>query len=183
MKKVIATAAAPQAVGPYSQAVEADGTVYVSGQLPIDPISGTMPGRPADRTIAAQHRGDPRRSRMLVRQRGQIDRFARRYQQFRGHERSLRSILHRADAGPGVLSGRGAAQRRKSRDRCDRRKIDAVRLSYRENDRTLLSGRFCRWESVAGRAAACGLIRSRGFSGFRSDRRTGSGRSLRRPIS
>lgn len=54
MKKVIATAAAPQAVGPYSQAVEADGTVYVSGQLPIDPISGTMPrirspGRPTNR--------------------------------------------------------------------------------------------------------------------------------------
>lgn len=42
MKKVIATAAAPQAVGPYSQAVEADGTVYVSGQLPIDPISGVL---------------------------------------------------------------------------------------------------------------------------------------------
>ena len=174
MKKVIATAAAPQAVGPYSQAVEADGTVYVSGQLPIDPISGTMPD-----TVARQ----TERSRMLVRQRGQIDRFARRYQQFRGHERSLRSILHRADAGPGVLSGRGAAQRRKSRDRCDRRKIDAVRFSYRENTRTATSGRFCRWESVAGRAAACGLIRSRGFSGFRSDRRTGSGRSLRRPIS
>ena len=50
MKKVIATAAAPQAVGPYSQAVEADGTIYVSGQLPIDPISGTMPGTVARQT-------------------------------------------------------------------------------------------------------------------------------------
>ena len=50
MKKVIATAAAPQAVGPYSQAVEADGTVYVSGQLPIDPISGTMPDTVARQT-------------------------------------------------------------------------------------------------------------------------------------
>ena len=48
MKKVIATAAAPQAVGPYSP--EADGTVYVSGQLPIDPISGTMPDTVARQT-------------------------------------------------------------------------------------------------------------------------------------
>ena len=39
-----------QAVGPYSQAVEADGTVYVSGQLPIDPISGTMPDTVARQT-------------------------------------------------------------------------------------------------------------------------------------
>lgn len=43
MKKIIATAAAPAAVGPYSQAVEAGGTLYVSGQLPIDPTTKTMP--------------------------------------------------------------------------------------------------------------------------------------------
>ena len=43
MKKIIATTAAPAAVGPYSQAVEAGGTLYVSGQLPIDPITKTMP--------------------------------------------------------------------------------------------------------------------------------------------
>lgn len=43
MKKIIATTEAPAAVGPYSQAVEAGGTLYVSGQLPIDPIAKTMP--------------------------------------------------------------------------------------------------------------------------------------------
>lgn len=43
MKKVIATEAAPAAVGPYSQAIEANGTLYVSGQLPIDPSTGLMP--------------------------------------------------------------------------------------------------------------------------------------------
>ncbi|MDE5944959.1 MAG: Rid family detoxifying hydrolase [Rikenella sp.] len=43
MKKIIATTAAPAAVGPYSQAVEAGGTLYVSGQLPIDPATKTMP--------------------------------------------------------------------------------------------------------------------------------------------
>lgn len=42
MKQPIATQQAPAAIGPYSQAVEANGTVYVSGQLPIDPKTGTF---------------------------------------------------------------------------------------------------------------------------------------------
>lgn len=43
MKKVIATQAAPGAIGPYSQAIEANGMVYTSGQLPINPATGEMP--------------------------------------------------------------------------------------------------------------------------------------------
>ncbi len=43
-KKVIATEQAPKAIGPYSQAVEANGTVYVSGQLPVDPATGEFAG-------------------------------------------------------------------------------------------------------------------------------------------
>ena len=43
MKKSIASPLAPKAVGPYSQAVEAAGTIYVSGQLPIDASTGKMP--------------------------------------------------------------------------------------------------------------------------------------------
>lgn len=39
-KKAIATEKAPAALGPYSQAISVDGTVYVSGQLPIDPATG-----------------------------------------------------------------------------------------------------------------------------------------------
>ena len=39
-KRVIASPLAPKAVGPYSQAVEANGTLYVSGQLPIDAQTG-----------------------------------------------------------------------------------------------------------------------------------------------
>lgn len=42
MKKIIASPLAPKAVGPYSQAVEAGGALYVSGQLPIDGASGKM---------------------------------------------------------------------------------------------------------------------------------------------
>ena len=43
MKKVIATQNAPKAVGPYSQAIEADGTLYVSGQIPVNPADGSVP--------------------------------------------------------------------------------------------------------------------------------------------
>ncbi len=40
MKTQIATTKAPAAIGPYSQAIEANGIVFVSGQLPIDPSTG-----------------------------------------------------------------------------------------------------------------------------------------------
>ena len=43
MKKAIETSCAPAAIGPYSQAIEANGTVYISGQLPIDPATGVFP--------------------------------------------------------------------------------------------------------------------------------------------
>lgn len=49
MKKIIHTDAAPKAVGPYSQAVEVGGTIYVSGQLPVNPADGKVPD-----TIEAQ---------------------------------------------------------------------------------------------------------------------------------
>ena len=42
-KKIISTTNAPAAIGPYSQAVVGNGTLYVSGQLPIDPATGVMP--------------------------------------------------------------------------------------------------------------------------------------------
>lgn len=42
MKRIISTPNAPAAVGPYSQAVEANGTLYVSGQLPINPAVGKI---------------------------------------------------------------------------------------------------------------------------------------------
>ena len=42
MKRIISSPLAPKAVGPYSQAVEVGGTLYISGQLPIDPATGKM---------------------------------------------------------------------------------------------------------------------------------------------
>ena len=43
MKRVISSPLAPAAVGPYSQAIEVNGTLYVSGQLPIDAKTGQFP--------------------------------------------------------------------------------------------------------------------------------------------
>lgn len=41
--KAISTKAAPAAIGPYSQAIEANNFVYASGQLPLDPATGVFP--------------------------------------------------------------------------------------------------------------------------------------------
>lgn len=40
MKKVISTPNAPAAIGPYSQAIEVNGMLFISGQLPVDPATG-----------------------------------------------------------------------------------------------------------------------------------------------
>nr|WP_314459437.1 RidA family protein [uncultured Clostridium sp.] len=52
MKKVLATEKAPAAIGPYSQGVRGGDYVFVSGQLPIDPATGTFAGE----DIASQTR-------------------------------------------------------------------------------------------------------------------------------
>ena len=52
MKRIIKTSDAPAAIGPYSQAVEVNGTLYVSGQIAIDPKTGKL----IDGDIQAQTR-------------------------------------------------------------------------------------------------------------------------------
>ena len=42
MKQIIKTTKAAQPVGPYNQAVKVNGTLYVSGQIPIDPVIGEL---------------------------------------------------------------------------------------------------------------------------------------------
>lgn len=41
--KQISTTAAPAAIGPYSQAIEVNGMVYASGQIPLNPATGEIP--------------------------------------------------------------------------------------------------------------------------------------------
>ncbi len=43
MKNVISTPKAPAAIGPYAQAVQTDGLLFTSGQIPVDPASGEIP--------------------------------------------------------------------------------------------------------------------------------------------
>lgn len=49
-KHIVSTNEAPAAIGPYSQAVEAGGFLFLSGQIPLDPVTGEMCGD----TVAAQ---------------------------------------------------------------------------------------------------------------------------------
>ncbi|MGV8139333.1 MAG: RidA family protein [Mangrovibacterium sp.] len=44
MKRIISTTSAPAAIGPYSQGIEVNGTLYISGQIPIDPSTGKIVG-------------------------------------------------------------------------------------------------------------------------------------------
>jgi len=44
MKDAVYTKNAPEAIGPYSQAIEAGGMIFVSGQLPVDPATGAFAG-------------------------------------------------------------------------------------------------------------------------------------------
>ena len=58
MKKVIATTNAPAAIGPYSQAVAANGFLFVSGQIPIDPATGEfVPGGIQEQTRRSLENG------------------------------------------------------------------------------------------------------------------------------
>lgn len=50
MKSIISTSHAPAAIGPYSQGVTANGMIFASGQLPIDPATGLMPEGAAAQT-------------------------------------------------------------------------------------------------------------------------------------
>lgn len=50
MKKIINSEKAPKAIGPYSQAVEVNGTLYISGQIPVDVTTGKVSDDIAEQT-------------------------------------------------------------------------------------------------------------------------------------
>jgi len=52
MRQVVSTPSAPKAIGPYSQAIRAGNLLFVSGQIPLDPVTGALVGG----DIAAQTR-------------------------------------------------------------------------------------------------------------------------------
>ena len=66
MKKVIATSAAPAAIGPYSQGIDGGSVVITSGQLPIDPATGAF----AEGGIAGQTRQSLKNVQAILAQAG-----------------------------------------------------------------------------------------------------------------
>lgn len=52
MREAVSTTGAPQAIGPYSQAIRAGDFLFVSGQIPLDPVTGSM----VDGDVGAQTR-------------------------------------------------------------------------------------------------------------------------------
>lgn len=65
MKTIISSVGAPSAIGPYCQAQVLNGTLFVSGQLPIDPATGEMPA-----TIEEQTRQSLQNLRAIVEEAG-----------------------------------------------------------------------------------------------------------------
>ncbi|MCW5963049.1 MAG: RidA family protein [Bryobacterales bacterium] len=66
MKSIVKTDAAPSAIGPYSQAVVWQGLVFVSGQIPLDPVTGSL----VDGDIATQTRQVLRNLDAILREAG-----------------------------------------------------------------------------------------------------------------
>ena len=68
MKKVINSPKAPKAIGPYSQAIEVNGMIYISGQLPVDVNTGKFAegGPGTNRTIFKKHRLYSRSCRLYL---------------------------------------------------------------------------------------------------------------------
>ena len=51
MKQIISTLKAPKAIGPYSQAVKMGKMIFVSGQIPIDPVTGEIVGQSIEEQV------------------------------------------------------------------------------------------------------------------------------------
>ena len=109
----IATPGAPNAVGPYSQAIDTGDTVYCSGQVGLDPQSGELVGG----GIEAQTERVMRNLGAVLEAaglgyagRGQDDLLPGRHRGLRGVQRRLRPLLPGPAAGAVDVRRRGAAQ-------------------------------------------------------------------------
>ena len=102
MKRIIETEHAPAAIGPYSQAVETTGTLYVSGQLPIDPETGEMKDSIEEQTARAGYCGG---GRLYAERRRQDHRTTSEYLGFWSGERGLCKVFQRRMPGKSLLSG------------------------------------------------------------------------------
>ena len=122
MKKIIASPHAPKAVGPYSQAVEAGGALYVSGQLPIDGATQKMA-----EGIEAQTRQSLTNLRHILEEAGytlgEDDRPVAGHRRLCRDECRLRRVLHLGNARARMLPGRRTPDGGAGRDRRRRGEI------------------------------------------------------------
>ena len=114
-RAVIHTSEAPQAIGPYSQAVKANNTVWLSGQIPLDPATMEL----VEGDVAAQTEQVFRNLAAVARASGgdlnqfvKVNIYLTDLRRFRCRERSDGAPLHRAVPGTRLCAGRGAAARR-----------------------------------------------------------------------
>ena len=127
-KQVIQSPDAPAAIGPYSQAILAGNTLYMSGQIPLDPKTGQLveghrrAGAPGVREPA---RGRRRRRRDAGRHRQAVD-PADRPRRLREGQRDHGDVLRSAVSGPRDVPGGGIAARRAHRGRGDGRARPAI---------------------------------------------------------
>ena len=121
---VIDTKNAPGAIGPYSQAYEANGFVFTSGQLPVNPADGSMPAG-----IAAQAEQSCKNVLAILEAAGSgADKvikttcFLADIADFCRLQRGVRQVFH-LQARPLLLRREGSAQGRPVRDRGHRRQV------------------------------------------------------------
>ena len=119
-RSVISTALAPKAIGTYSQAVRAGDTVYLSGQIPLDPATMELvPGdiraqiaRVFDNLKAVAEAAEGGLSEVV-----KLNVYLTRSEPLPGRERGDGGVFQRALPGARGRGGRGPAARRRGRDR------------------------------------------------------------------
>ena len=134
-KQVIQSPDAPAAIGPYSQAILAGNTLYMSGQIPLDPATGQARRRhrrPGASGVPEPARRRRRRRRDAERHRQAVD-PADRPRRLREGQRDHGDVFRAALSGARDVSGGGLAARRAHRGRSDAYSVDIAVRSGRAN--------------------------------------------------
>ena len=135
--KVVSTSNAPAAIGPYSQALDLGSMVFVSGQIPVDPATGTMADTVEEQ--AAQSLANLKailaEAGLTMGKCGQDGHLPGRHQRLCCGERCVCQGIHGTVPGPQLRAGGRYPQGRKARDRVHRRAgvTHCISLPPREN--------------------------------------------------